>query len=542
MPFSSNPLLAPVYQTPAGDPHDRRVPVVSLVRSGRPIEEGIRLHHNIDRCGYILGRETEGLGVAPVELQSAPLAGGGSVFRHARLTEGEVFLPITLSAASPSHLPGMFDRLVQLVQPGRGEFYDIVVFDPYGYEARTRSVVFESGLTDPVRVSARVWKTSLTGKYMDPFWYGRERVLSRRLGGVAKKFITAKQGEPDPSNPYITYEWEGTPHASTSVMKRGHRVLARNLISNPSFETNVDGLSTGSGISRFSSSLNQDRAYAGEHSAAVWLEGSSAGGGWVGQSLQGELKPGDWLAFSASIRRSAGPTTFRYYVNWTGTEGEFISDEPHTMFNGTMTELPRVTEAIQIPEGVSGGAVWVRVYDGTEAPGDGLFNTDAWIAVTAPTRDEALALAETYFDGDTPNVPSQIDGYEFSFFPILLGGSTIQQKYELMIQGDAPAYWDALIRGPGRDFTLRNQNGEGIFIAGEIEEPIVIVNRPQQQDITLTDGTPIWERLDTGKGHDDFFMLEPGENVLEITMVGATLESDISFRYREAFYHSIGGA
>ena len=332
MPYSANPLIAPAYSAPAGDPYDHRVPVVSLVQSGHPISDGVRLHHNRDRYGYILGPEAEGLGVAPVELQSAPLAGGGSVFRHARLTEGEVFLPITLSAASPSQLPDMFDRLVQLVRPGRGTFYDIVVFDPYGQETRTRQVVFESGLTDPVRVSPRVWKTSLTGRYMDPFWYGRERILSRRLGAISKKFITA-------------------------------------------------------------------------------YEGDESGAG----------------------------------------------------------------------------------------------------------------------------------GYEFPFFPVLVGGSTIQNEYELTIQGDAPAYWDAVIRGPGRDFTLRNQNGEGIFIAGDIDESVVIVNRPQQQDITLADGTPIWERLDTGKGHDDFFLLEPGKNVLQITMVNATAESEVAFRYREAFYHSIGG-
>lgn len=331
MPYSSNPLLAPVTELAAGDPHDHRVPVVSITRSGSPVSEGIRLHHNQQKYGYILGPAVEGLGVAPVELQSAALAGGGSVFRHARQTEGDVFLPITLSAQSPSQLPGMFDRLVQLVQPGRGVSYDVVVWDPYGQETRTRRLVFESGLTDPTRHGHRIWKTSITGRYMDPFWYGQERILSRKLGALEKKFITAYEG-------------------------------------------------------------------------------------------------------------------------------------------------------------------------------------------TAPEFDDA---------------------YEFPFFPVMVGGSTIQNEYELQVEGDAPAYWDGYVRGPGTDLQIMNQDGDEIFVPGQISEPVVIQTKPQEQDITLADGTPIWDRVPIGR--DVLFPLEPGRNIVKISMVGASPESEIVIRYREAFYHAMGG-
>lgn len=328
MPFSSNPLLAPVTELAVGNPFDHRVPVVSLVRSGHPVSEGIRLHHNRRKYGYILGPEVEGLGVAPVEVQSAALAGGGSVFRNTRLTEGDVFLPITLSAQSPSQLPEMFNELVQLVQPGRGTPYDVVVFDPYGQESRTRKLYFESGLTDPVRHGHRIWKTSISGRFMDPFWYGEERVLSRQLGALKKKFITAK---PDP------------------------------------------------------------------------------------------------------------------------------------------------------------------------------------------------------------------DGYEFPFFPVLIGGSTIQNEYELNVSGDAPAWWDAVVTGPGSDFQIMNDQGQELFIPGQISEPIIIQTKPQERDITLPDGTPVWERL-TDRTKRKMFPLEPGKNVLRISMVGADPQSEILIRYREAFYHAIGGS
>lgn len=332
MPFSSNPLMAPVFQSPVGDRRDHKPPVVSIVRAGEPVENGIRLHHNQAREGYILQPEVEGLGVAPVELQTAPLASGGSVARHSRLAEGDVFLPITLVSPVPSALPGMFDALVDIVRPGQRDEdglpyqFEVVVYDPYGQETRSRRLIFESGLGDPVRVNHHIWRTSITGRFVDPYWYGQVRELRRRLGQMEKKFITAK---PDP------------------------------------------------------------------------------------------------------------------------------------------------------------------------------------------------------------------DGYEFPFFPVRIGGSVVQGEYELQVDGDAPAYWSGVITPPGEDLLIQNAKGERIFVKGRVSEPILIQTRPQEQDITLADGTPIWDRIDPGD--DDFFPLHPGRNTVHVSMVGATQQSEILIRYREAFFHAIGG-
>lgn len=326
MPYSSNQHMAPVFDATGGSRQPYQPPVVSLVRSGRPVEEGVRLHYNRDDYGYSLVPGSEGLGVAPVELQTAALAGGGSVFRHSRLAEGDVFLPVQMHAPSPSQLPGMFDRLVQLVQPGRGVTYDVIVHDPYGQETRTRKLYFESGLTDPVLEADTVWRTSITGRFVDPYWYGTVRELRRVLGSVDKKFITAK---PDP------------------------------------------------------------------------------------------------------------------------------------------------------------------------------------------------------------------DGYEFPFFPVRIGGSVVQGEYELQVEGDAPAYWSGVITPPGEDLLIQNAAGERIFVQGRVDEPILIQTRPQEQDITLADGTPIWDRIDPGD--DDFFPLHPGRNTVHVSMVGATQQSEILIRYREAFFHALGG-
>ena len=135
MPFSSNPLMAPVFVSPSGDGRDHRPPVVSIKRAEDAVESGIRLHHNKAKEGYFLQPEVEGLGVAPVEVQTAGLASGGSVARHTRLVEGDVFLPITLASPVPSALPGMFDALVDIVRPGQRDEnglplqFEVVVFD-----------------------------------------------------------------------------------------------------------------------------------------------------------------------------------------------------------------------------------------------------------------------------------------------------------------------------------------------------------------------------------------------------------------------------
>src|SRR5690625_7621150 len=129
MPFSSNQLMAPVFQSPVGDGRDHRPPVVSIKRAEDAIESGIRLHHNKAKEGYILQPEVEGLGVAPVELQTGPLASGGSVARHSRLAAGAVFLPITLVSPVPAGVHGMFVALVDIVRPRPGAAYGLRVPD-----------------------------------------------------------------------------------------------------------------------------------------------------------------------------------------------------------------------------------------------------------------------------------------------------------------------------------------------------------------------------------------------------------------------------
>ena len=544
MPFSSNQLMAPVFQSPVGDGRDHRPPVVSIKRAEDAVESGIRLHHNQRKEGYILQPEGEGLGVAPVELQTAPLASGGSVARHARLVEGDVFLPITLVSPVPSALPSMFDALVDIARPGQRDEdglpyqFEVVVYDPYGQETRSRRLIFESGLGDPVRVNHHVWRTSITGRFVDPFWYGQVRELRRTLGSVDKKFITAKQGPPDPSQDTILHSWSGPPHKSRSLLTINGEVEATNYSLNPTFRDSVDGITTGSDDSTI------------EHWNSLWGRQGVADVNYVAgttswrsrvQLSDNILIPedgvGKWAAFGVDLHRSTGGNWFGFRIQRSGSdwpEYEWHEAEPGWNRYVFSTQIIPGTNSI-VPN------VYVSETGDVNIPLEraGRFGMDNLVIAIADTEEEARAQVAEYFDGDTRDVTPQIGGYEFPFFPVRIGGSVVQGEYELTVEGDAPAYWSGVITPPGDDLLIQNAKGERIFVKGRVDEPILIQTRPQEQDITLADGTPIWDRIDPGD--DDFFPLNPGRNTVHVSMVGATQQSEILIRYREAFFHSLGG-
>src|SRR5690625_7915734 len=80
--------VAPGFVTP---PRGVQVPpVVSIVGTGRPLSEGIQLHHNRDRYGFFLNKEIEGFGLAPFENTTQPRASGGATLRHRRYAEGSM--------------------------------------------------------------------------------------------------------------------------------------------------------------------------------------------------------------------------------------------------------------------------------------------------------------------------------------------------------------------------------------------------------------------------------------------------------------------
>ena len=185
--------VAPDFVTPPSGP--RRVPVTSIVPTGRPLEEGIKLFLNQNGHGFILEKESDGLWLAPVENTTVAAARGGSTLRHKRWAEGDSHLVLSLHSPSPEHMYDMFARLVEVVT-GQGDYFDLVVFDPYSQEARRRTFLYDSGLENLGEVTSTYHTVGVTAKFLSPFWRGPERVVVERIAPPVKPLITADPGQP----------------------------------------------------------------------------------------------------------------------------------------------------------------------------------------------------------------------------------------------------------------------------------------------------------------------------------------------------------
>src|SRR5699024_5111845 len=185
--------MAPDFVTPPKGV--RRLPVTSIVPTGRPLDEGIKLFLNQDGYGFILEKESEGLWLSPVENTVTPRATGGGSLRNRRWAEGDSFLVISLHSPSPEHMYDMFARLVEVVT-GQGDYFDLVVFDPYSQEARRRTFLYEDGLEDLNEVTGTYHRVGVTAKFLSPWWRGPERVVTERIAPPVKPLITADPGQP----------------------------------------------------------------------------------------------------------------------------------------------------------------------------------------------------------------------------------------------------------------------------------------------------------------------------------------------------------
>src|SRR5699024_8826251 len=105
--------MAPDFVTPPSGV--RRIPVTSIVPTGRPLSEGIKLFLNQDGYGYILEKESEGLWLSPVENTTVPSARGGGTLRNRRWAEGDSFLVLSLHSPSPAQSGGRMARLGEVV-------------------------------------------------------------------------------------------------------------------------------------------------------------------------------------------------------------------------------------------------------------------------------------------------------------------------------------------------------------------------------------------------------------------------------------------
>src|SRR5690625_215491 len=450
--------MAPAFVTP-----QRGVqipPVVSIVGTGKPLSEGIQLHHNRDKYGFFLGKEIEGFGLSPFENTTLPRASGGATLRHRRTAEGTMFLPLTLVSPNPASMYDMMAWLVDTVT-GQDGFFDVVFFDPYSQEARRRTVLYDSGL-ETVNEVIPDFKhvVGLTGTFLSPFWRGPERVVVERIAPPVKPLITADPGSP-------VNRWDDPAVSDTVAYAPG---------------CVVDG----------------------------GLEKQGTGdrhGGFFSSRLIA-VSPGDVVTVEASVSFVAGPPVGHVSldVRALDADDQIIAGSQSTLFSesyaGSYSGEYTVTD----------GAAYLVIGFFTEA--DVHSNTQA--------RVENLSVRRA---GD-----EIVGAYSFPFFPIFLADSTVQGEHELTVEGDAPVWpvWE--IQGPGKDVEIIGPDGSRLFVEGEVSSPITIVTEPGKRSIRDASGL-IWERMKPGD--DQFFPLEPGEQVVKMTMVGGNPESTIKAVYSE---------
>src|SRR5690625_483322 len=185
--------MAPDFVTPPSGV--RRIPVTSIVPTGRPLDEGIKLFLNQDGYGFILEKESEGLWLSPVENTVTASSRGGGTLRNRRWAEGDSFLVLSLHSPSPEHMYDMMARLVDVVT-NQSDYFDLVVFDPYSQETRRRTLLYEDGLENLNEVSGTYHTVGVTAKFLSPWWRGPERVVSERIVPPVKPLITADPGSP----------------------------------------------------------------------------------------------------------------------------------------------------------------------------------------------------------------------------------------------------------------------------------------------------------------------------------------------------------
>ena len=156
-------------------------PVVSLHGNG----ESVTLD-NLS-ADWVLMQGATGLGVSPVELSTAPLAGGGSVLQHRRFTEAEIVVPILLGR---SRFMDRFEQRRTLERLCDG-LVEIRIETAEG--TRSRWGWYSDGLQGDYgegEDSIDGQKLALTFLCLDQFWKGEEHSFVYKTNAPKKPFLS----------------------------------------------------------------------------------------------------------------------------------------------------------------------------------------------------------------------------------------------------------------------------------------------------------------------------------------------------------------
>ena len=552
-------------------------PVISLHGSGESVVLSNGAH-----ADFTLMQGASGLGVRPQDISSVALPSGGSLVQHVRGTEAVIQLPILLGGSARSR----WDLRRQLERLCRGEI-EVRVTRPNGVY-RSRFGHYQSGLEGEYGAgedSPDGQKIVLEIFCPTGLWKGAEQLPEFRLAGLRKRFLS---DGPEPLADGAVLHKETRAPSTSDAGNKGdvwlvgenaydESVEAVNLNPNPSFESGTDGYTAHSSVTlnRFSTPGYQVFE---NYGATADIGAGAASLTWV-RSPSVNVTPGKWLGVGVHMRGGTLSTWVRLRVIFYSGSGAVVGSSPYiTPMTDIGTSFGRITGAALVPVNAVTAVTYFYAYNDSEGspPVSGSrYRFDGWSVIESDTESETLSLVSDYFDGDskggeregspryrwvgephssvsemyrpergfTASERYKHDGSGWvnvglekvsPFLPVVLASSTVQGEITVDIGGDAPAYPTWIVDGPGTDLVIENDKGEHLKVLTEFSEQVTITTDPLMQDI-LSESNPngeLWEFVPTDS---TFFALEPGQNKLKVSMVGAKPNSRVQLSYRETY-------
>lgn len=176
-----------------------------------------------------------------------------------------------------------------------------------------------------------------------------------------------------------------------------------NLVLNPSFETGVVGVTSATVIT-LGTTAYAPAVQSGTQALNIGIGPGATTFTYVMQEV--DVTAGQWLAFSAYVRRSSGSAYAKQRIIFRSAVPADISTFDSAVFAGygTTGGDQRIFSALA-PTGAVKARLYFYFYDdaaGTVAPIDtSVWATDAWMACTSTDQPSAEGKVANYFDGST---------------------------------------------------------------------------------------------------------------------------------------------
>lgn len=541
---------------------NRFKPVISLHGSGESVVLSNGAH-----ADFTLMQGASGLGVRPQDISSVALPSGGSLVQHVRGTEAVIQLPILLGGSARSRW-GLRRQLERLC---RGEI-EVRVTRPNGVY-RSRFGHYQAGLEGEYGAgedSPDGQKIVLEIFCPTGLWKGAEQLPEFRLAGLRKRFLS--DGVEPLADGAVLHKETRAPSTSDAGKAgdvwlvgenaRDEQIVRRNIAQNP-IGSRVKSVSNLRGSMGADLSVeNQDgrRVIAvrkNTRSSSVYVDQNENFSPPVGTVIHASLEvkvtkdTNVPLRLTCSSYKDANRTNPSTDYRVQSVADGWVKYEITT----TVTEMPdggyfRILfwPNVGVNTFETGEGYWIRnfliEYDTTGAFFDG-DTADSANMARRWTGAAGLSVSEEYRPAAdfTASDRYKHDGSGWvnvglkkvsPFLPIVLASSTVQGEITVDIGGDAPVYPTWIVDGPGTDLVIENDKGEHLKVLTEFSEQVTITTDPLMQDI-LSESNPdgeLWEFVPTDS---TFFALEPGQNKLKVSMVGAKPNSRVQLSYRETY-------